>query len=215
MELVSTLSNARRFIVGGVAVLFVVSVFVEMDIGTYNSPDYSNPTATLQFLVYNLKTDETSDDDTKVHVVAGPYRYDYSLSADTVKRTPLDPILLSSMKTPRRWRYLEQKHVEELLGISTPGAAIAAFRKLSAETKSKRAQLTEYVIAGGVLTIGALLATGGIIGYLITYSDEADYNNEAFQKVLLDKNNWLPYASQIRECRTKPSQGCAKLAIAN
>jgi hypothetical protein len=214
MEWVSTLYNARRFIFGGIAVLFVVSIILGMEFGSDNSPDYSDPLATFQFLGSNLKTDETSDDDVRLHVIAGPYRYDYSLSADAVTRTALPPILLSSMKTPRRWRYLEQKHVEELLGISTPPAAIAAFRKISAETKSKKAEVTEYLIAGGVLTVGAMLATGGALGYLLTYSDKADYNNEVFQKVLIDKDTWHPYAIQIKECRTNPSQVCANWAIA-
>jgi hypothetical protein len=54
-----------------------------------------------------------------------------------------------------------------------------------------------------VIAVGAMLSTGGVIGYFFTYSDKADYNNESFQRVLMDKASWYPYASKVRECRTK------------
>ena len=205
--------RATRVLVGAFGVLFVVSFISGMEFGRINSPDYSDATATLQFLVNNLKVDEANDADVKVHVVAGPYNYDYSLSADSVKRTPLDQALLLRMRTPKRWRYFEQRHIEELLGMSMPAALVAALSKIASKTPTAKAKVSEVILAGGVVAVVGMLATGGVVGYLLTYSDQEDYNNPDFQKVLTEKENWQHYALSIKECRVKFSQVCTNWGV--
>jgi hypothetical protein len=64
-----------------------------------------------------------------------------------------------------------------------------------------------------------MAATGGLIGYWLTYSDKADYNNEVFQKVITDKDRWHKLAEIMRECAKSPgtqfSEECKKWERAN
>ena len=80
------LSKARIIILGGIAGWFVLSVICGMEFGLHYSPNYSDQAQTERFMYANSRKDEVSDDDVKIHVVAPPYRWDYSLSSNSVKQ---------------------------------------------------------------------------------------------------------------------------------
>ena len=173
--------------------ILTTSFFIGLGIGRYNVPDYTTPDSALIFLWNHVRIEKQDSKDVQLSVDAGAYRYRYTLSSNQVERVPVDPIALTKRPIARRWKYLEQWN---LANIVSSGALGVAANKVAGHLK--------YVTGSKgrvIYVIGALvLATGGIGGFYITHNDPGDYNNATFRQTLMDPNSWSESAKKIRDC---------------
>jgi hypothetical protein len=176
--------------------IFTTSFFIGLWIGHYNVPDYTTPESALIFLWNHLRIEKQDSKDVQLSVNAGAYRYEYTLSSDQVRRIPVNPIALTKVPIARRWKFLEEWKIADI--ISSSGASGVAANKLSGHLKyisGKKGQLQLLYLIGA-----AVLASGGIGGFYITHNDPGDYNNETFRQTLMDRTSWSEWAKNIRDC---------------
>jgi hypothetical protein len=173
--------------------ILTTSFFIGLWIGRYNVPDYTTPESALQFLWSHMRVEKQDSKDVQLSVNTGAYRYEYTLSSDQVRRVPVDPIALTKVPIARRWKFLEQWHIADIISSSASGVAakqLAGHLKYIAGKKGR----VLYLIGA------AVLASGGIGGFYVTHNDPGDYNNETFTRTLMDPKSWSEGAKQIRDC---------------
>lgn len=144
-----------------------------------------------------MRVVSSDNNDVKLAVSAGNHIYEYTLSSNSATRVGKPAFEIANVPIKKRWALLEDKRIMDFAGIavSVP-AATGALSKISAATE----RLTAGPRLGLYIAGAAILATGGIVGYLTTYNDAADYDNETFQKTLLDSANWHETARLIKAC---------------
>ena len=165
--------------------------------GRLDSPDYASDAQTLKFLVTTARLERSGKGDVRATLTAGPYRYEYVLSKDAVTRTPLEPWLLAQLKAKRRWVSFEEKRFFELAGISAAPVGLAAGFKQIADATSRMGKSAKYRIAA----MAILATTGtGLAGYYLAHSDERDFENPTFMRVMLEPNSWRELVSLASTC---------------
>ncbi len=174
--------------------IFTTSFFIGLWIGRYNVPDYTTPQSALVFLWNHYRIEKQDSKDVQLSVNAGLYRYVYTLSSDKVTRVTVDPIALTKVPTARRWKFLEDWKIADV--ISSSGASGVAANKLAGHLKyvaGKKGRML-YLIGA------AVLASGGIGGFYFTHNDPGDYDNKTFRETLMDPTSWSEWAKKIRDC---------------
>jgi hypothetical protein len=174
--------------------IFTTSFFIGLWIGRWNVPDYTTSHDAQVFLLNHYRIDKQDSKDVQMSVNAGAYRYVYNLSSDQVRRVPVDPIELTKVPTARRWKFLEDWKIADI--VSSGGASSVAANKLAGHLKyvaGKKGRLL-YLIGA------AVLASGGISGFYLTHNDPGDYDNKIFRETLENPTSWSEWAKKIRDC---------------
>jgi hypothetical protein len=129
---------------------------------------------------------------------AGYSTYVYHFSKDSVEIVLPSPEIVALHSPQPRDVLTEQERIFALAGLSAaaPAGAIGSMQKIATATeKAPRSVRTLAALAGG-----AVMISGGWLGYRVGYKDELNYDAPNFVRGLRDPANWRPYAQRLVEC---------------
>ena len=188
--------NARKTLICTIAGMALTAGLVGMMFGRYDSPDYKSELATHKFLAANVILKKIDKDDISATLAAGPYKYEYILSKNTVSKTTLAPWYLEKLKDKKRWRSFEEERFVKLIGVLSPVGLAAGYGSIT----TTRIRLERWAKLR-VLAWATLTMTGtGVAGYYLAYDDERDYENATFLKVMQEPNSWRTITQTAHDC---------------
>ena len=196
-----------------VCVLFVTSVALGAYYGKISSPRYKTQTPVIIFLINNFKID-TTEPELILSVIVAHVEYKYSLKQNLVSKNVARPDELIGQPSPERLNDEMLSKVKELVELSAPPIlATATAETVITRTLSKvstaLSEIEPYTkpLSGPsriALTIAATVlgATGGYIGYRLTYDDSENLDQELVRKTLADPDMWRSSALLVQNCQT-------------
>jgi hypothetical protein len=194
------------------ALTLCTSISLGAVFGYNHSPRYQSAAAAVIFLGNHFEVLSVDQGDAVLFVRAGIYEYKYSLKENKVVKSVAVPDGLLNQPLPDRWSDEELKRYRELFAAFGEPLAVAvgasamlarwqttvdrAFRPIAKAT-GPLGQGERYLIYFGVGVVGA---TGGYLGYLITYDPKMHLDNEVMVRTLMDADSWEAFAKLIHGC---------------
>jgi len=90
----------------------------------------------------------------------------------------------------------DYKYVSGVLGFSTLTSSVVGIKGVVESGGTWRK--AEAVL---VTSVAVVALAGGYLGYHLAYSDNPDFDSDAFKKGFKDKNTWQQVAEDVRKCK--------------
>jgi len=174
----------------------VLCFFVGLVIGMAQSPDYSTADSARQYVSNHFQPVFEDADDIVVEVKAGTRVYRYSLKSGDLAHRSMGGIELANLPIERHWKMFDYKYVSGVLGFSTLTSSVVGIKGVVESGGTWRK--AEAVL---VTSVAVVALAGGYLGYHLAYSDNPDFDSDAFKKGFKDKNTWQQVAEDVRKCK--------------
>lgn len=186
------------------------SVFAGMEYGVRQSPRYHTQSAMIIYMINNFKIEQDSDSITsdikKIYLDTDVFRYQYDVSSAKVERVTRPIEDLRGRPLPRQISDVDVEAARRFYQQIVPAVgSVAAATGLATTVRRLETFLrpvTGFQRVVSFVLITALGATGGLVGYYITYDPVETFDPDAARVALEDPRNWFTLALTVTLCKS-------------